>query len=368
VSGIVRLVVCALLLCLGVPAAQAAPPFEIQWIAGTCVACKTATSLVDVQFVGPQEAWGIGYAPPGETGMGDYAVLHSGDGGRTWREIPEPWQHNESPVVAFADARDGWLKDIDLVAAETRLLWTRDGGAHWRRTAMRDLFVDQMQYLGHGRGYVATFDPYRKQGDLLSTDDNGTHWRQSALPAGFLPGAMTFVDPRHGALAGCVGRRLTVLATADAGAHWRAHGLDLPPAPFKNADDCTVTPDGFGFLDATHGWLLASRRYDVGTIPSNAAAWTTADGGATWQPVFRAGYRFPDEDFGGLTFLDSRRGLLWKQEGRRSKLLYTIDGGRDWQGLAVPRAMTTCERRGGEIDCAGNGFWSVRIVAAKTGP
>ncbi|HJW42466.1 MAG TPA: hypothetical protein VJ476_14715 [Rhizomicrobium sp.] len=369
-----RRILLILVLLLLMPVSAAALPFRLSWVEGRCIGCQTARSLAEVQFVGPREAWGLGFNPPGETGAGDYAVLHSRDGGRTWREIPEPWQHNESPIISFSNASDGWLKDIDIVEAETRLLATHDGGAHWHRLPMSDLFVNQMQYLGGGTGYAAGYDIYKKQGYVLGTSDGGGSWSTAFLPRGFDPVTMAFSDVRHGALAGCLDERLTVITTADAGNHWRAHGFDLPQPPRRKGEfGCDYEGDGLGFLDAKHGWLLASKHsFRLNETAGMAAAWTTRDGGAHWQPVFHADFPWTptnSTDFGGMTFLDARLGVLWKHTIRRKEdqgmLLYTTDGGSGWHALAMPRAMTACTRANDEVDCAGGGgFWSVRIVPA----
>lgn len=366
------LIRCAVALFLIAPAfaQDAAPPFTLAWTKGVCRACKTASSLSDVQFVGGREAWAIGYRPPGETGFGDYAVLHSRDGGRIWREIPEPWQHNESPILSFTSRNEGWLKDIDVIAAEARLLWTGDGGAHWRRLPMRDLFIDQVQYLGAGAGYGAAFDPYAKQGYLVATADHGAHWRQSPLPNGFSTGLMSFADIAHGALAGCVGDRTTVIRTADGGAHWQAGALDLPPMPDVTGN-CAFAPDSFGFLDPDHGWILVSKHaFALNDHDGYAAAWTTADGGATWRRVLGAHFAEDGESFGGLLFLDPQFGVLWKSRTvhgqTKGVLLYTTDAGQHWSSVDLPRDVWACRPEGTGLACAagGDGFWVLHIARA----
>jgi photosystem II stability/assembly factor-like uncharacterized protein len=63
--------------------------------------------------------------------LGRGTLLHTSDGGRTWREaIPyaraNPGDGGVGPVV-FVDRRHGWLLSIP------RLLFrTADGGDHWR--------------------------------------------------------------------------------------------------------------------------------------------------------------------------------------------------------------------------------------------
>src|SRR5580704_15683802 len=98
-------IIAALLLALsGMPAFGGTPlPFTLTWVKGVCTNCKTAKYLSKVRFVDSNEAWAIGFLPPGGMGEGDYSVLHTRDGGKHWREIPEPWQHNVAPIISFAD-------------------------------------------------------------------------------------------------------------------------------------------------------------------------------------------------------------------------------------------------------------------------
>src|SRR5690242_19728724 len=73
-------------------------PFTLSWTQGQCLRCETAKSLLDVQFVGPMQAWAIGYVPPGETGSGDFSILHTLDGGRNWTELANSHEHNDAPL------------------------------------------------------------------------------------------------------------------------------------------------------------------------------------------------------------------------------------------------------------------------------
>jgi len=338
-------------------------PFTLTWIRGTCSNCRTARNFSDVQFVSQNEAWAIGFMPPGETGAGDYSVLHTVDGGKTWTEIPEPWQHNAAPTISFAGQHVGWLRDVDLDSAEDRLLLTRDSGVHWQRLPMRDLFVDDVQLLGNGIGFGDGFDIYEKQGYLIISKDNGWHWSKALLPKGFSGERMDFVDARDGYVAGCLGRQVTVIRTADGGSHWKTSAIDLPLLDAKRFENCVFEPDGLEFMDAQHGWLLTSRHtFGPNENESLTVAWSTTDGGKNWKPIYREALtEGPD----GLHFVDGSLGYMWKyqSDGDQGKgiLLYTINGGSSWSQFSLPRAISGCRQYEAQLDCAAGGYWVLRI-------
>ncbi|MGA3159287.1 MAG: hypothetical protein ABSE43_17135, partial [Steroidobacteraceae bacterium] len=101
-------------------AAAPNPPFTISWVHGKCIHCQSAKELAGVEFLSDQEACGIGYYPPGETGSGDYVIVHSRDGGKSWRELSWTHEHNGSPGVSFSDGKSGWLSFFDISSAESR--------------------------------------------------------------------------------------------------------------------------------------------------------------------------------------------------------------------------------------------------------
>jgi photosystem II stability/assembly factor-like uncharacterized protein len=354
-----------------VPAQAHVPtlPFTLTWTQGKCRNCKIADRIVDVQFVTTNEAWAVGYAPPGgDAGAGDYATLHSRDGGKSWSEISEPWQHNEGPSISFANANEGWLRDVDVVAAETRLMETRDGGGHWRRLAMRDLGVKAVQYLGGGVGYGTGYDVYSKAGYLIATSDHGRHWNRSPFPQGFSPGLMHFTGRQDGVVAGCLDRQPTVIRTTDRGIHWAETTLILASSTSKVFAFCDIEPDSLDFLDAQHGWLLTSKHaFGLHDEMGEATAFATNDGGKTWKPIYRATFRAGQEQFYSLNFLNTHLGFLTQFGTRKGQpvgvLQYTTDGGHQWERIDLPHWVSRCKRFGDALECAAgeDGFWILRI-------
>ncbi len=348
-------------------------PFELTWTHGTCGGCNTAQTIVNVEFVGPDEAWGIGYTPPGETGLGDYVILHTKDGARTWTELGASYEHNDSPSVSFSNQYEGWVMIADIATAEQRLLETRDGGAHWRRLPLRDWLVRGIQYLGSGVGYAYSFDNYKQQGSLFATRDYGRHWSSSALPPGFSPERMTFVSARQGLLAGCLGHQVVVARTSDAGRHWNTTPIELPPieAPFSGY--CDYFADDLSAPDARHAWLLVRKRmFKLGDKRAIDVVSRTSDGGATWTMALQEAYLVGQKDFTAVQFLSEHLGFVSTVEGldgpeRKAALRYTTDGGETWLTADVPHAIAGCRPYSGVLMCAASDFWVLKIGQLATG-
>ena len=374
-AGILAVIISAWLMteirATTVPAQANMPalPFTLTWTQGKCRNCKIADRIVDVEYVTADEAWAVGYAPPGgDAGAGDYATLHSRDGGKSWIEISEPWQHNEGPSISFVNANEGWLRDVDIVAAETRLMETDDHGKSWRRLEMRDLGVKAVQNLGGGAGYGAGYDVYGKEGYLIATSDHGRHWKRLPFPQVFSPELMYFTGRQHGVVAGCLDRHPAVIKTTDGGLHWTTTALNLASRNSKDSTFCDVEPDSLDFLDAQHGWLLVSKHaFGLQDERGEAAAFSTNDGGATWKTVYHATFRAGQEQFYSLNFLDANLGFLAQIGTRKAEpvgvLHYTTDGGHQWARINLPHWVSRCRRYGDALECAAGegGFWVLRI-------
>jgi len=354
---------------------QPALPFTLSSVSGVCPKCQTAQSLSQIQFVGPTEAWGIGYNPPGETGAGDYSIVHTRDGGKTWTELRHSYQHNDPPRVSFSDPHEGWIMIVDIVEAERRLLLTRDGGAHWHRLPLRDLFVDDIEYLGSGIGHAYSFDIYKKQGMLLSTKDYGRHWQSSPLPEGFTADHMKFLDADQGVLTDCLNRQqLIVLKTVDAGRHWTEARLDLP-APSAKDTYCACETDTLSLLDAQHGWLLVNKHsFLIGDSTSFGMVFQTSDGGSSWTKTFQSTSPSERIELPEAQFLSSKLGFISKdepsdtgQESQSKTLLFTVDGGATWSKANPAPRLWGCRPYSGDLVCAtdGKGFSFARISPAR---
>jgi photosystem II stability/assembly factor-like uncharacterized protein len=345
------------------PAAVVAAPFHITWIHGTCRNCVTARYLVSVPFFSGTEAWAIGFNPPGETGTGDASVLHSHNGGRTWSELHRTYTHNDFPTVSFAGPHDGWLMHYDMGEAAQRLMETHDGGRHWRRIQNPDDYLDQVQYLGDGRGVAYAFDIYKEAGSFYATMGAG-RWRKVELPTGFTMSQMDFTDLNRGILAGCQDHKVTILSTIDGGATWSTSTL-VPrigdPTSFCNGigvDHLTISADG-------HAWLLVTKHgFMKGDTVGYASAWSSADGGRTWASAlerqFDVGADFRKlQDFDGPYGLASGLALMPHALAQSHPAILLREGNDGWLEEPLPRPIGGCSTIPVGLACAAGvrDFW-----------
>src|SRR5579871_331462 len=77
------------------------PPFTMTWSEGKCVGCKIAARLGEIQFVSRSEVWGVG--SENHLGGVNTIIVHSTDGGRTWKEVPQSEQYTDPDAqLAFS--------------------------------------------------------------------------------------------------------------------------------------------------------------------------------------------------------------------------------------------------------------------------
>jgi photosystem II stability/assembly factor-like uncharacterized protein len=167
-------------------------------------------------------------------------LARSGEGGRSWRKISAPAL--STPAWAwFRSSKEGIVTDLRktfrtidggrtwrmgglsdtprlFAAANNELLWSRDGGASWRRVGLPTgieafdvsaLDRDHRWIFGNrcGRG--------RCRGVILRTGDAGRRWDLIELPV-VLIGSVSFVTPKIGYL-----NADGLYRTGDGGESWR---------------------------------------------------------------------------------------------------------------------------------------------------
>jgi hypothetical protein len=203
----------------------------------------------------------------------------------------------------------------------------------------------------------------------ISTDGGRTfHDAHPGIAAGRARAAY-FLDPRHGWAASAVGGTLTVARTDDGGAHWTA--VRTPTA----AETGTLR---VAFGDGRRGTVLG--RTVTSAAFSDAIAYSTADGGATWTSG-------PAPAAGELAY--GPDGRVWIAGGVTGDQLYATDPSGAWSSATVafatpvdratvspPRSgVVTAEvERNGHITTAtltspdGGRTWSETATAADTAP
>lgn len=283
-------------------------------------------------FQDPSTGWSVG---------SNGTVLHTNDGGRTWRTQETPVSV-ELRDVHFIDASTGWA-----VGAYGKVLFTEDGGDHWtllNETVGSSLysvhFVDDSRGWAMGRVSSST-------GIVHYTSDGGVTWtdqfHKNTIP--FLD--LHIVDGSTGWVSGQDGM---LFHTEDGGGTWQTQEI----TPTFDAPVHSVH-----FADASHGWVAAGggfwdpkifytnnggddwieakdgdlNGYFAVCSSSPQGAWVagedgvllrTTDTGSNWK---EARQKWTPSSLKDVAFLDHERGWIG---GTGAALFYTNDGGQTW--------------------------------------
>lgn len=154
------------------------------------------------------------------------------DGGRTWRRqlLPVPQQCAcDTTAPTFFSPSVGVLSVYGFATNGSgkpfmRVLWTRDGGAHWAGSsprigrAGRPLVVDANSVWIAGQAPGDLREPFNR---LFRTGDAGAHWTSTRLPFDAQSYQLDPLNTRTIFALPIVLGTPAILATHDGGRHWR---------------------------------------------------------------------------------------------------------------------------------------------------
>jgi photosystem II stability/assembly factor-like uncharacterized protein len=193
--------------------------------------------------------------------------------------------------------------------------------------------LSDVQFVSASTGWVLGPD------HLLATSDAGSHWRVQLTSRTSLWSALDFINTSTGWV---IGAR-DLVATTDGGQRWRALPQTCPAIRSVNFVTSRV---GFAIASGTTGQLGAVWGDHA------AALLTTDDGGQTWHRLATP------ESPQSVCFYTKRRGWL----GAHGAIYSTADGGRHWTpsftGSTPPRGFTAAIA----LQCTGpGGGWAEAI-------
>ena len=355
----------------------------------------TAVSLQDVTFTDASSGWAVGGDSFSHGADGDLpghrnVILHTADGGATWRAQPSPGSRPLTAVF-FLDALHGWA-----VGERGTILRTVDGGTSWTRRGLGDaLELTSVHFTDARRGWVGG-----ARGRLLRTADGGATWRSAALPRWADYTRLlkpSFVDPQHGyAIFGSPdgwvqsGSGWIVGKTDDGGATWRRA---------LRGDDITAVCAGTGgrvwavdltwdnatrFLLSDDGGLTWSSQYVNGilpddVVPAGGGACAVGSGGAfsssdglTWLP--RTSWSYQPEDTIAAAGDGSLIGLgqVWDADGGSTLRSLSSADAVSWEpggklDLSFATALEAADPKDWLVAGIGNGFSGILQATGDAG-
>lgn len=266
-------------------------------------AFDTPTLILNgTDFFNPSTAW---VAVTADT---TYFVYRTHDGGQTWQKAQLPNQELPDQgsgffyQIFFLNAQVGWiLFESDLVAAghvAVGVLHTSDGGATWKVISVSDdktqnnptaipFFGDKsgISFVNDTTGWVTGSSAIEHFAWLYITHDGGVTWQHQSIP---LPADASqlstlppvFFNATDGILPAIIPRQNgpnidIIYTTQDGGANWSSTGL----VPVHTTSTADVISD---FVDAMHGWIV-SNTSDVKSLQYiKSTVYSTSDGGESW--------------------------------------------------------------------------------------
>jgi photosystem II stability/assembly factor-like uncharacterized protein len=301
--------------------------------------------ISSIHMITATNGWGIGR---GENELTDH-VLHTSDGGKTWRDLTPPENIDvtvgHAALAFFMDDQTAWvaysLAQAYPYSGNAVIWFTHDGGATWNSSSLdlsgiADYYSPgEISFSNNQHGWLLVHVGAGMMHDyvmLYSTiDGGGQTWSRLADPYnnGTFPmicckNGMVFTDSQHGWLTGdthAVEPGIFFYQTSDAGVSWTEVNLPGPtenPGIFSNQTfGCgTYSPS---FIDAQHGSLLVecSNYNDMNNKPT--WLYTTDDGGTTW-----ISHAMPAMT-GQIQMIDASNGYYIS-----GKIFKTTNGGKSW--------------------------------------
>ncbi len=309
-----------------------------------------STALESVQFFTPQT--GVALRPSGRLGpIGPNGatpkglrVLHTADGGRTWRAEPgqpllaacffSPQQGaaalyapNGLTLAYTVDGGSTWSKASPVPGGYgATLTCTPDGGA-WI-VALGGVGMSQASYTVLRSGdYGRTWAPVLARPTAGGGPAPGNPSGVTPGP-GLGPGPLAATDKEHAVMLGtcwaCGSGTGTVLldSTSDGGRSWQQVSSAIPGATPSNLTMSMPSPSLL--------WLMSARVTPIGAAAGDQAqVQVSSDAGRTWRAVRLFGPTTPY----AVHFTSERSGYGVGWSGHAREVLATQDGGATWRAV-----------------------------------
>lgn len=313
---------------------------EISWRAS-----RGAGEAIGVDFANPADGWAVTIEPRFE-GLVFGPLLHTTDGGASWRPLPAP-PTGAIVVPDFVSSLDGYG-----LTRDGHLFRTVDGVRTWR-TVETPAPVSDECFTTPTMGWIASGGQiYRLRGSSLelslsrSAIDSGA-WHNTPTPTLSCCGSGVVADYVF-----AVAMSQTPMAVARfANGRWKVVADSVEPSPVASFVDGRIT-SAFGMTTAGSEWWLGEC---TGCQDEPVSITTTDDAGATFQlhvvevatsrvmGLFADAASFLDPMHGWIAITDSRGGTHLQSETRllfNLRRRHRMESGGNQVAAAAPRVRT----------------------------
>jgi photosystem II stability/assembly factor-like uncharacterized protein len=216
-------------------------------------------------------------------------VVHSTDGGRTWKLDSIPTGSTlDLRAIAASSATVAWSLSAGPAEQGQAQIFHTDDGARWNKqfeTTQHGVFLDALAFWDAQHG-IALSDPVGGELFILASDDGGKTWARVAATGAtaVLPGEAAFaasgtcltVQGESNVWIGTGGGpRARVFRSSDRGRRWTV--ADTP----IHAGNSAAGIFSVAFADAEHGVAVGGEYSKPKQAFDNVAV--TSDGGRTWR-------------------------------------------------------------------------------------
>ena len=229
-------------------------------------------------------------------------ILHTSDGGATWRPQSSGTTFTLSSIYFFADSKNGWA-----VGKKGTILHTSDGGLTWtKQESPVDYFHMDVYFVSPRKGFIVS-----ERTHILATTDGGRTWEVRFEDEDYILKSISFCDEQHGWAVGEFGH---TYGTRDGGESWEKQ------AGYYEMDWDTGFIKGDDFLFD----VVATDPQTVWAVGIQGTVKRTTDGGNTWESVDTGA---PKVQL--FTIASSGKGFL--VIAGNGACLFSEDGGRTWR-------------------------------------
>jgi photosystem II stability/assembly factor-like uncharacterized protein len=224
--------------------------------------------------------------------------MNTTDGGASW--TVQDSSNKQFWSIHFTDKDHGWAVGYKESGINGFIYHTTDGGQSWSIQDSSQYDLMDVFFVNADTGYVAGGG--RSRSALLKTTDAGTTWEELDQYGQQLYD-LQFINDTVG---WAVGQQGLILKTENGGSSWDKTYVDVGLFALMSVS----------FVDQDTGWTVGSD-----------SIFKTTNGGDTWQSL----EGLSDHYYSSCFFINANSGWVTASGNSINKILYTPDGGNNWQ-------------------------------------